>query len=62
VAAWLALAALAAVDEATQPLVGREADRLDWYADLAGLAAGLAVIATGLLIWRRHRRGTQATV
>jgi VanZ family protein len=41
--AWALIAAYGALDELTQPLVGRDASWLDWLADGAGAAAGLAV-------------------
>jgi VanZ family protein len=48
---WLAiaviLAAFAAIDEITQIPVGRNADLRDWFADLTGIAAGMAVFAAG---------------
>jgi VanZ family protein len=37
-----AIALFAAVDEITQPYVGRKCDPLDWVADVAGAIAGLA--------------------
>jgi VanZ family protein len=46
-ALWLAVYAL--LDEATQPLVGRSADMLDWLCDMLG-----AGVALGLLEWRRR--------
>lgn len=39
------LAAFAALDEATQPLFGRNAEPLDWVSDVIGVAAGIAVVA-----------------
>lgn len=44
-AAFVGLAAFAAVDEATQPFFGRHADALDWVYDCIGLAAGSAAAA-----------------
>ncbi|MFN0054341.1 MAG: VanZ family protein [Planctomycetales bacterium] len=42
--AWMTLlAAYGAIDEITQPLFGREADWLDWRADVVGAASGLAI-------------------
>lgn len=35
----------AALDELTQPLVARDAEVLDWCADMAGTAVGLLVAA-----------------
>lgn len=43
---------LAAVDELTQPLVGRSAEWLDWLADAAGTLVGLS---TGLLPGGRRK-------
>ena len=52
--AMLALAAFAAVDEATQPLFGRYADPLDWVYDCIGIAAGLML--THLAAYVLHAR------
>jgi VanZ family protein len=41
--AWLLLVLYGALDEWTQPFVGREASWLDWLADAAGAAVGLLV-------------------
>lgn len=38
-----AIALFAAVDELTQPYVGRQCDPLDWVADLTGALAGIVV-------------------
>jgi VanZ family protein len=51
---WLLVVAYGAIDEWTQTLVGREASWLDWLADVAGAAAGLAVFQL-LARSRRHR-------
>jgi VanZ family protein len=48
--AWIVLVAYGAIDEWTQSFVGRDASWLDWLADGAGAAAGLAVI-----VWVRSR-------
>jgi VanZ family protein len=48
------LAIYGALDEATQPLVGRTADVLDWLADVAGSIGGLAIF----LAVRELRRRT----
>jgi VanZ family protein len=40
----LFLAAYAAFDEMTQPLVGRACELLDWTADLAGAIMGLLIV------------------
>ena len=47
------LAVYAAFDEATQPLVQRTADRLDWIADVAGALGGLTIYCGVRAIWRR---------
>jgi VanZ family protein len=47
---WIFLVAYGAIDESTQPLVGRDASYLDWLADAAGVAAGLAIFT-----WLRRR-------
>jgi VanZ family protein len=39
---WLLVAAYGMFDEVTQAAVGRTADPLDWLADIAGAATGLA--------------------
>lgn len=39
---WLMLAGYGAVDEVTQPIVGRVCDLHDWLSDLLGAAIGLA--------------------
>lgn len=49
----VAIAAHAALDEATQPMFGRYADITDWYADIVGAALGLA--AAGL-VWKFARK------
>ncbi|MBX3394435.1 MAG: VanZ family protein [Phycisphaerae bacterium] len=49
-AVLVGLAAYAAVDELTQPWVGRSCEWGDWLADLGGAAIGLLLgLATGLL-------------
>lgn len=47
------IALYAAVDELTQPIMGRSGDPYDWAADVAGAAVGMAVAAFVL----RRRRG-----
>jgi VanZ family protein len=43
--AWtLILSAYAAIDELLQPLVNRDADLLDWLANVAGVLAAFSVI------------------
>jgi VanZ family protein len=49
--AWVALALYAAIDELTQPLVGRTASWADWLADALGAAVGLALFVW----WARWR-------
>jgi VanZ family protein len=44
-AAWFAIAVYAAVDEGTQPLVGRTCSAADWLADVLGAAVGLFIFA-----------------
>jgi VanZ family protein len=57
----LALLAMVAVhgvlDEVTQPLVGRNADVLDWYADVLGATLGVGVLLTMQASVRRWRKG-----
>ncbi len=50
--------AYASIDELTQIPVGRTADWDDWYADLFGIAIGLASFAVARKIYKviRHRR------
>jgi len=43
VISWVAVAAIGLLDEATQPLTGRDFEWLDWLADSAGAACGLAL-------------------
>lgn len=43
-----------AIDEITQPWFSRDADLLDWVADLCGAACGLAA-AAAIDAWRRPR-------
>lgn len=57
---WLAAAGLFALiatygafDEATQPLFGRDAELLDWRADIIGAATGLVAFSEVGLFWRR---------
>ena len=47
--AWLVVVVFAAFDEWTQSFVGRQADIVDWIADAAGAAVGLAVF-----VWFRR--------
>jgi VanZ family protein len=49
----LVLALFAALDEVTQPLFGRWADRLDWAYDGIGLSIGIAAV-TALVALRRR--------
>lgn len=56
---WLAvvllivLAVHGALDEVTQPLVGRHADVADWCADILGAALGLGLFLGGATIVRQ---------
>jgi VanZ family protein len=43
------LAGYGAFDETTQPLVGRDCDLWDWYADMAGTLVGLGLFRLGVL-------------
>ena len=54
-ACGLGLALYAAFDELTQPIVGRSCDIYDWGADLIGIAGGLTIIASVVLVWRWQR-------
>ena len=55
VAAFVAIAAIAAVDEWHQRYVpGRSASTADWWADVVG--AGLSLLASGAIVWRRESR------
>jgi hypothetical protein len=51
VAAWVLLVVYGAIDEVTQPLVGRQASLLDWLADAAGVAVGPMAV----FLWHRWR-------
>lgn len=51
IAAWLVLAAYAAVDEISQPPFGRARSFDDWLADVTGVACGLLLF----LAWRRWK-------
>jgi VanZ family protein len=50
VRAWFLITLYAALEEATQPFVGRYASFFDWLADAAGAALGLA-----LFVWTRSK-------
>jgi VanZ family protein len=50
-AAWVLLVVYGAIDETTQPLVGRQASLWDWLADAAGAAVGLVAA----FLWHRRR-------
>jgi VanZ family protein len=43
------------LDEVTQPMVGRHADVADWFADIAGAAAGLGLFMIATTLMRRWR-------
>jgi VanZ family protein len=50
---WGAILAYGAFDEITQPIVGRDADILDWRSDAIGSAIGLALITIGIrFFWK----------
>jgi hypothetical protein len=51
--AWWVLAAYAALDELTQPFVGRTAAWADWLADLVGIVAAVVIIEG--VLWLRGR-------
>jgi VanZ family protein len=51
----LLLAGYGALDEVTQPLVGRDCDFFDWCADLTGILLGVSLF----LLWAWHRRSHQ---
>jgi VanZ family protein len=57
VTAAVALAAYAALDEATQPLFRRYGTVSDWLADMVGAAAALAVCGLVMGVSRLLRRG-----
>lgn len=50
VVVWLAIAGFGAIDEATQPLAGRDCSGYDWLADATGAAVGVAIVS--MLLWR----------
>lgn len=54
VAVLVIVAAYGALDEATQPLVGRTADVLDWIADIVGASVGLAILLAVRTALRRQ--------
>jgi len=51
----VALAAFAAIDEATQPLFARAAEALDWVFDCTGIGLGLAGVALVVAVVRLVR-------
>ena len=53
---WCAVAIFGALDELTQPLVGRDCGIGDWTADAAGAAAGILVF-----VWLRRQIAARAT-
>lgn len=53
------LGLFAAADEATQPLVGRHADRVDWAFDGVGLLVGIALVTAIAIAWTRRVGGRQ---
>ena len=56
IVAVLVIAAYAAVDESTQPWVGRDGSVDDWYADLIGMAFALAMIEVPAALVRFRQR------
>ncbi len=44
------------IDELTQIPVGRDCEFLDWVADTAGSAAGMAIFLAALWLWQRIAR------
>jgi len=55
------LALYGALDEITQPLVGRHADVLDWLADLAGVAVAVAIVRIVVSVLRQKIRARSAS-
>lgn len=56
VAAWLAIAAFAALDEWHQPYFGRSAEVMDW---IMGVTGGLVGLTLGTLVARRRLAGPE---
>jgi len=54
------LAIYGAVDEATQPLVGRHMAFTDWLADVGGVVAAVLVVEVGRALLGRSRRAPRA--
>lgn len=52
---WLLCAAYGAIDELTQPFVGRTRELSDWIADCLGAALGLALTIAALAVWTRGK-------
>ena len=50
----LGLASYALLDEATQPLTGRNFDWFDWTADMVGILGGFLVFQVLVVMVRRH--------
>lgn len=50
---WAAMIAFGAMDETTQPIVGRSCSLSDWISDAVGSALGIA--AMGILLYRLAR-------
>jgi len=54
VVTFAALVAIAGIDELTQPLTRRDADWVDWYADVAGIVFGATI---GVFVASRSTQG-----
>ncbi len=57
---WAAMIAFGAMDETTQPIVGRACSLSDWISDAAGAAAGVA--GMGALLYRLAPRSGKEEV
>jgi VanZ family protein len=54
-AIWLLCVAYGAFDELTQPLVGRDRELTDWFADCLGAGMGLALSFAARAVWSRGK-------
>ena len=57
---WLVLAVYGAFDEFTQPFVGRNADVMDWCADLFGSFCGLGLVVLLVRVWSLRRAKSES--